>query len=96
MNPMELMSMLMNGKMPNNLTSNIVNEISKKVIGTMYQEIDADSETKKELFVKDARPSEKIKALNTLVVKSIGNVLNKMKENDINMLYNTLQNFKED
>lgn len=96
MNPMELMSMLMNGKMPNNLTSNLINELSKKIICTMYQETDADDETKKILFVKDARPSEKIKALNTLVVKSIGNVLNKMKENDINMLYNTLQNCKED
>ena len=94
MNPMEIMS-LMQGKMPSNLTGNLINEVSKKIICTLYQEANADDDTKKILFVKDARPSEKVKALNTLVVKSIGNVLNKMKEADVTMLYNTLQSCKE-
>lgn len=96
MNPMQLMSMLMQGKMPSNLTGNLINEVSKKVICTMYKEVNADDTTKKILFIKDPRHSEKVEALNTLVVKSIPNVLNKMNEQDITMLYNTLQKCKED
>ena len=96
MNPMQIMSMLMNGNVPNDLSKNIMGEVSKKIICTMYKEIDADSDTKKVLFIKDPRHSEKVEALNTLVVKSIGKVLNKMNEGDVTMLYNTLQTCKED
>ena len=95
MNPMEMMSMLMSGKNPNNLTSGVVNEIAKKIIGTMYKELDADDATKKILFIKDPRRSEKVTALQTLIEKSIGNVLSKMKEDDVTMLYNVLQTQKE-
>ena len=96
MNPMQLMSMLMNGNVPNNFTKDIIGEVSKKLICTMYKEINADDATKKILFIKDPRHSEKVEALNTLIVKSIPNVLNKLNEQDITMLYNTLQKCKED
>lgn len=96
MNPMEIMSMLMNnGKNMNSISGSIINEVAKKVIGTMYQETNADAELKKVLFVKDARHSEKITALQTLVEKSLGSVLKKLNENDVNMLYNTLQSYKD-
>jgi hypothetical protein len=96
MNPMEIMSLLMNnGKNMNSISGSIINEVAKKVIGTMYQETNADAELKKVLFVKDARPSEKITALQTLVEKSLGSVLKKLNENDVNMLYNTLQSYKD-
>ena len=96
MNPMEIMSLLMNnGKNMNSISGSIINEVAKKVIGTMYQETNADAELKKVLFVKDARHSEKITALQTLVEKSLGSVLKKLNENDVNMLYNTLQNYKD-
>ena len=95
MNPMEIMSLLMNnGKNMNSISGSIINEVAKKVIGTMYQETNADAELKKVLFVKDARHSEKITALQTLVEKSLGSVLKKLNENDVNMLYNTLQSYK--
>lgn len=96
MNPMQLMSALMNGSLPNDFSKNIIGEVSKKLIYTMYKEVNADDATKKILFIKDPRHSEKVEALNTLVVKSIPNVLNKMNEGDITMLYNTLQKCKED
>lgn len=96
MNPMEIMSLLMNnGKNMNSISGSIINEVAKKVIGTMYQETNADAELKKVLFVKDARHSEKITALQTLVEKSLGSVLKKLNENDVNMLYNTLQSYKD-
>lgn len=96
MNPLEIMSMLMNnGKNMNSISGSIINEVAKKVIGTMYQETNADAELKKVLFVKDARHSEKITALQTLVEKSLGSVLKKLNENDVNMLYNTLQSYKD-
>lgn len=96
MNPMDIMNMLMNGgKSSNNLTSNLINEVANKVIRTMYNETNADADLKKVLFIKDARPSEKINALQTLVEKSLGSVLKKLNENDVNMLYNTLQTMKD-
>ena len=97
MNPMQIMSMLMNGGNGNmnGFSSNLINEVAKKVISTMYKETNADDELKKVLFIKDARPSEKITALQTLVDKSLKSVLNKLNENDINMLYNTLQTMKD-
>lgn len=96
MNPMDIMSLLMNnGKNMNSISGSIINEVAKKVIGTMYQETNADAELKKVLFVKDARHSEKITALQTLVEKSLGSVLKKLNENDVNMLYNTLQSYKD-
>lgn len=96
MNPLEIMSMLMNnGKNMNSISGSIINDVAKKVIGTMYQETNADAELKKVLFVKDARHSEKITALQTLVEKSLGSVLKKLNENDVNMLYNTLQSYKD-
>ena len=94
-NPMQLMSALMNGSLPNDFSKNIIGEVSKKLICTMYKEANADDATKKILFIKDPRHSEKVEALNTLVVKSIPNVLNKMNEQDITMLYNTLQTMKD-
>ena len=79
MNPMEIMSLLMNnGKNMNSISGSIINEVAKKVIGTMYQETNADAELKKVLFVKDARHSEKITALQALVEKSLGSVLKKV------------------
>ena len=94
-NPMQLMSMIMNGNLPNDFSKNIIGEVSKKLIQTMYKELNADDATKKILFIKDPRHSEKVEALNTLVTKSIPNVLNKMNESDITMLYNTLQTMKD-
>lgn len=94
-NPMQLMSMIMNGNLPNDFSKNIIGEVSKKLIQTMYKELNADDATKKTLFIKDPRHSEKVEALNTLVTKSIPNVLNKMNESDITMLYNTLQSCKD-
>ena len=97
MNPMDMLNMLMNnGKSMNSLSSNLINEVANKVICTMYRETNADSDLKKVLFIKDARHSEKITALQTLVEKSLGSVLKKLNENDVNMLYNTLQKCKED
>jgi hypothetical protein len=96
MNPMQLLSMMMNGKMPDNFTSNIMNEVASKIIGTLYKEVDADEDMKKILFVKDPRQSEKIKALQTLVQEGIAKVLPKMKQDDVTMLYNVLQKCKED
>jgi hypothetical protein len=94
-NPMQLMSMLMNGNVPNNFTKDIIGEVSKKLIQTMYKELDADDATKKILFIKDPRHSEKVEALTTLATKSIPNVLNKMNESDVTMLYNILQSCKD-
>ena len=95
-NPMQLMSYMMNGKMPNNFTSDIINEVSKKIIGTLYKEVDADDATKKILFIKDPRHSERITALQTLVEKGVAKVLPKMNERDVTMLYNVLQTYKQE
>jgi hypothetical protein len=96
MNPMQLFSMMMNGKMPENFTSNIMNEVAQKITGTLYKEINADETMKKTLFIKDPRNSEKIKALQILVQEGITKVLPKMKQEDVDMLYNVLQKCKED
>lgn len=77
----------------NNMMHKTMESAISKILDDLYAEY--PTADRNALFIKDPRRSEKEKALETLVSKSLPRILEKMKEGDISYLYEKLQEKKE-
>lgn len=62
-------------------------------VDVLYKEL--PKQNKAQIFFDDPRRSDKQKSISTLVSKALPKVLNKMNENDLNLIFYAIQDKKE-
>lgn len=76
----------------NTMMNTAVDKVTFGVIDMLYKEYPTDKMS--ELFNKEADHDEKVKVLTSLIIESSPNFLKKLKESDVDKLYDYLQHKK--